>query len=71
MYALRVVDGIGCKKEVTCGGGHPFFFIMTHINGVTQNIQLVSSLLYSYWSTTPEYPYLLEASTSYNISHFT
>ena len=41
----------------------PCFFTMTHIDGVTQNNQLVSSLLYFYWLTTSEYPCLLKAST--------
>ena len=33
----------------------PALFIMTRTNGVTQNIQLVSSLFQSYWLSTSEY----------------
>ena len=41
-----------------------FNFLMTHGDGVIQNIQLVFSLLYScYWLSLFEYPCLLEAST--------
>ena len=36
---------------------------MTHIDSVIHNIQLVSSLLYSYWPTTSEELYFLEVST--------
>ena len=35
----------GCEKETTMWGDHSCFFIMTHIDSVKQNIQLVSSLL--------------------------
>ena len=36
---------LGAKEKWPCGGGQSFFFIMTHIESVTQNIQLGSSLL--------------------------
>ena len=40
--------------------GRPAFVLfMAHINSVIQNIQLVSSLLYSYCSTTSEELYIL------------
>ena len=32
----------------------PSFFVMTHMDSVTQNIQLVSNLLQSYWLSTSE-----------------
>ena len=44
-------------------GGPSSFFIMTHVDSATHNIQLVSSLLYSYWLFTSEYLCLVEAST--------
>ena len=43
--------------------GRPAFVLfMIHIDSVIQNIQPVSSLLYSYWWTTSEELYFLEAS---------
>ena len=36
---------LGAKGKWPCGGGHSCFFVMTDIDGVTQNILLVSSLL--------------------------
>ena len=61
---------LGAKGKSPCGGGHSCFLIINHINGVTQNIQLVSSLLQSYWVFTFEYPCLLEASTTVQHSAF-
>ena len=48
----------------------PSFFTMTHMHSVTQNIQLVSSLLQSYWLFTSECPCLLEAPTILQHSAF-
>ena len=45
---LLVVVVLGCKEELSRRGGPSSFFIMTHVNIVTQNIQLVLSLLFSY-----------------------
>ena len=33
------------SDHVCCGGGHSCFFIMTHIDSVPQNVQLVCSEL--------------------------
>ena len=57
---LLVADVFGCEWGVGMWGCS--FFIMIHVDGVTQNIQLVSSLLQSYWSSFPENLYLLEVS---------
>ena len=42
-----MADDFGCEREVIMSGGSGFsyFLIITHIDGVTQSIQLVYSLL--------------------------
>ena len=42
---LLVADEFGCKRDVIVWGCLLCLFILTHINGVTQNTHLVSSLL--------------------------
>ena len=64
-WALLVADSFGCEREGIVWGWSPCFFIMTHIDSVPQNIQLVSNLLCSYWSTTSEYPSVLSRSFSH------
>ena len=40
----------------------------TYLESVTQNVQLISSLLQSYWTSTSECPCLLNASTIFQFS---
>ena len=59
-----------CKREWPPRGGPSCFFIMTHVDGVKQGIQLVSSLLHSNWLSTSEYQRLSEASNIFKHSAF-
>ena len=45
---------LGLEGEWPRRGGPSCLFIMDRVDNITQNIQLVSSLLYSYWLFTPE-----------------
>ena len=66
---LLVADVFECEWIVAMWGCS--FFILIHVDGVTQNIQLVSSLLQSCWSSFPENLCLLEASHFLIFPHFT